>query len=172
MSKDPETGLEIDRGVTDEIFQETLEKLRDFSFKEGAARYQVQYLSQILRKPRGVSERACASRLQEINGYLRRFPGLDLNSPLADGEIVSILVTMIPLVWRRKMVNIDFEPLTKSLMDIIEYLEQLEVLEATEKKQNPKNSPSENETKESSKSKGAILHVWLEYNDNKEWLKS
>ena len=91
---------------------------------------------------------------------------------MADGEIISILVAMIPSAWRRKMVSINFETLTKSLMDAIEYLEPLEVLEATEKKQNPKNSPSENETKESSKSKGAILHVWLEYNDNKEWLKS
>ena len=153
MSKDPETGLEFDRGVTDETFKETLEKFRDFSFKKGAARYQVQYLRQNLRKPREVSVRACASRLQEINGYLRHFPGLDLNSPLADGEIISILVAMIPSAWRRKMVSINFEPLTKNLMDVIEYLEQLEVLEATEKKQNPKNSQSENKTKETSKSR-------------------
>ena len=85
---------------------------------------------------------------------MRHFPGPDLNSPLADGEIISILVAMIPLAWRRKMVSINFEPLTKSLMDVIEYLGQLEVLEATERKQNPKNSPSENKTKESSKSNG------------------
>ena len=153
MSKDPETGLEFDRGVTEETFKETLEKFRDFSFKKGAARYQVQYLRQNLRKPKEVSVRACASRLQEINGYLRHFPGPDLNSPLADGEIISILVAMIPSAWRRKMVSINFEPLTKNLMDVIEYLEQLEVLEATEKKQSPKNSQSENKTKESSKSR-------------------
>ena len=37
-------------------------------------------------------------------------------------------------------------------MDVIKYWESLEDLEATEKLQNPKNSPSENKTKDSSKS--------------------
>ena len=63
ISKDLNTGLEIDRGFTDEIVQETLEKFRDFSFKKGAVRYryQVQYLRQNLRKPRKVSVRACGT---------------------------------------------------------------------------------------------------------------
>ena len=44
MSKEPETGLEVDQGLTEETFKETLERSRDFSFKKGATRYQVQYL--------------------------------------------------------------------------------------------------------------------------------
>ena len=118
MSKDPETELEIDRGVTNETFQEILEKFREFSFKKGAAWYQVQSLRQSLRKPKEVSVQACAPRLQEINGYLRHFPGSDLKSPSADGEIISILVAMMASAWCRKMVNINFGPLIKSLMDV------------------------------------------------------
>ena len=34
MSKDPETGLEIDRGVTDETFQETLENSEIFLLRK------------------------------------------------------------------------------------------------------------------------------------------
>ena len=34
MTKDPETGLEIDRGVTDETFQETLKKLEIFLLRK------------------------------------------------------------------------------------------------------------------------------------------
>ena len=93
-------------------------------------------------------------RLQEINNYLSNFPGPDLNTPLAEGELISILIAMIPAVLRRKMVSINFEPLTKSINEVIEYLEQLEVLDATEKKQTQKKSEAENKTKEKSKSKG------------------
>ena len=112
------------------------------------------YLRQNLRKPKDVLVWACATRLQEINNYLSNFPGPDLNTPLAEGEIISILVAMIPAVWCRKMVSINFEPLTKSINEVIEYLEQLEVLDATEKKQTQKKSEAENKTKEKSKSKG------------------
>ena len=88
MNKDPKSGLEIERGVTDEIFQEILEKFRYFSFKKGDTRYRIQYLGQNLRKLREVSVRACELKLQEINDYLRHFPGPDLNCLLADGEIM------------------------------------------------------------------------------------
>ena len=67
--------------------------------------------------------------LQEINDYLRHFLWLELNSPFADGEIISILVAIIPSAWHRKTVSINFKPSPKSLTDVIEYLEHLERLE-------------------------------------------
>ena len=62
------------------------------------------------------------------NGYLKLFLGPDLNSPFVDDEIISILVAMIQTVWCRKMVSVYFEPLSKSLMEVIGYFELLEVL--------------------------------------------
>ena len=151
---DPNTGLKAPQGVIEETFLASLNRLRDYYFKKYAARYQVAYLRQNLRKPKEVSVRTCATRLQEINNYLSNFPGPDLNTPLAEGEIISILVAMIPSAWHRKMVSINFEPLTKKFIEVIEYLEQLEVLDATEKKQAQKKSEAENKSKEKSKGKG------------------
>ena len=51
----------------------------------------------------------------------------------ADGDLISILVAMVPSQWRRKMISINFEPLNKTMLEVIEYMEQLEVLEPTEK---------------------------------------
>ena len=70
-----DTTLATKRGITDDTFKEVLEKFRDYAFKKFAARYQVSYLRHSLRKPVGVTIRACAARLQEINNYLRHFPG-------------------------------------------------------------------------------------------------
>ena len=120
MSKDLETGLEVDQGITEESFKETLERHRELSFKKEVAQYQVQYLRYNLRKPKEVSVQACASMLQEINGYLKHFLGPDLNSTLAGGEIISILVAMAPTVWCMKMVSINLDSLTKTLMEVIE----------------------------------------------------
>ena len=154
MEKDKGKFVEITCRVTDETFLASLNRVRDYYFKKYAARYQVAYLRQNLRKPKEVSVRTCATRLQEINNYLLNFPGPDLNTPLAEGEIISILVAMIPSAWHRKMVSINFEPLTKKFIEVIEYLEQLEVLDATEKKQAQKKSEAENKSKEKSKGKG------------------
>ena len=128
------TAVATKRGVTEDTFKEVLEKFRDYAFKKFAARYQVSYLRHSLRKPVGVTIRACAARLQEINNYLKHFPGPDLNTPLADGDLISILVAMVPSQWRRKMISINFEPLNKTMLEVIEYMEQLEVLESTERK--------------------------------------
>ena len=62
---------------------------------------------------------------------------------------------MAPAQWRKSMVQINFEPMHKTLTEVVEYLERLEVLDATEKKKEPQkkgNDKSENKAK--SKSKG------------------
>ena len=141
------------RGITDDTFKEVLEKFRDYAFKKFAARYQVSYLRHSLRKPVGVTIRACAARLQEINNYLKHFPGPDLNTPLADGDLISILVAMVPSQWRRKMISINFEPLNKTMLEVIEYMEQLEVLESTEKKKDTKKTDKEKSENKTDKSK-------------------
>ena len=91
------------------------------SFKKGETQYQVSYLRQILMKPKKISVHAYVLILQEINGYLKYFYGPDLDSPLVHSEIISMLVAMILPARSRKMVSINFEPLSKTLMEVIEY---------------------------------------------------
>ena len=145
---------QVPMGVTEESYAMTISKFKATAFKKYAARYQVSYLRKSLRKPSSVTIRACSTRLEEINGLLKHFPGPE-NKPLSEGDLIEILVNMAPAQWRKSMVQINFEPMQKTLTEVVEYLERLEVLDATEKKndsQKKGNDKSENKTK--SKPKG------------------
>ena len=75
------------------------------------------------------------TRLQETNNKSKYFPGSDRNIiRLADGDLISILVYKLPSQCLRKMISINFEPLNKAMLEVIEYMELLETLESTEKK--------------------------------------
>ena len=73
------TSIAVPRGITKDSFKLTLDKFKNQVFKDFAARHQVNYLRQNLRKPVGVTARACAWRLQEISNYLEYFPEPDSN---------------------------------------------------------------------------------------------
>ena len=61
------------------------------------------------------------------------FLGLE-NKPLFKRDLVEILVNMVPSQWYKSIVQINFEPMQKTLTEREEYLECLEVLDATVKK--------------------------------------
>ena len=82
--------------------------------------------------------------LQKINNYLKYFLWTDLNTYLADGDLFSILVVIVPSQWQRKMISINFEPLNKNMLEVIAYMEQLEVLESLERKKVNKKRDKEN----------------------------
>ena len=120
-----DTGISTPRGVTEEALKMTLDQFKGLAFKDFAARHQVNYLRQNLRKPVGVTARACAGRLQEISNYLEYFPGPDSNVPLTKGDLINILNQMVPAQWRRSMISINFQPFTKSMTEVIEYMEKV-----------------------------------------------
>ena len=148
-----DTGIAAPRGVTEESLKMTLDKFKGLAFKDFAARHQVNYLRQNLRKPVGVTARACAGRLQEISNYLEYFPGPDSNVPLTEGDLINILNQMVPAQWRRSMISINFQPFTKSMTEVIEYMEKLEVLEATTKQPGNKKRDKEKSEDKTGKSK-------------------
>ena len=82
------------RGITDESYTMTMEKFKAKAFKKFAARRQVSYLHNNLRKPLAVSIRTCSTRLTEMNNYLRLFPGPDPNVPLGEGYLM-----ISPYIW-------------------------------------------------------------------------
>ena len=80
VASDSTNSIAETRGITEDSFKLTLDKFKDF-----AAKHQVNHLPQNLRKPVGVTTRACAGRLQEISNYLEYLPGPDSNVPLTEG---------------------------------------------------------------------------------------
>ena len=108
---------------------------------------------QNLRKPVGVTARACAGRLQEISNYLEYFLGPDSNVPLTEGDLINILNQMVPAQWRRSMISTNFQPFNKSMTEVIEYMEKLEVLEATNKQSGTKKNDKDKSEDKTGKSK-------------------
>ena len=144
------------RGITEESYTMTMEKFKAKAFKKFAARRQVAYLRNNLRKPLAVSVRSCSTRLTEMNNYLRLFPGPDSNVPLGEGDLIDILVRMVPTAWRESMMTANFEPMHHTLLEVVEYFEQLEVIESAKKArepQKPKKDKSENKDKSKGKTK-------------------
>ena len=142
------------RGVTEESYNMTMEKFKAKAFKKFAARRQVAYLRNNLRKPLAVNVRTCATRLTELNNYLGLFPGPDSNTPLGEGDLIDILVRMVPTVWRESMMTANFEPMHHTLLEVVEYFEQLEVIESVKKAREPQKSKKDkSEKKDQSKGK-------------------
>ena len=116
------TSIAAPRGITEDSFKLTLDKFKNQAFKDFAAKHQVNYLQQNLRKPVGVTARACAGKLQEISNYLEFSLGPHSNVPLTEGDLINILNQMVPAQWRRSMISINFQPFNKSMTEVIEYM--------------------------------------------------
>ena len=56
------------------------------------------------------------------------------NKPLSEVDLIEIMVNMAPTQWCKIIVQINFEPMQKSVTEEVEYLEYLEVTDATENK--------------------------------------
>ena len=144
------------RGVTEESYTMNMEKFNAKAFKTFAARRQVAYLRNNLRKPMAVSVRSCSAHLTDMNKCLRLFPGPDSNVPSGKGDLINILVCMVPTAWRESMMTANFEPMHHTLLEVVDYFEQLEVVESAKKArepQKPKKDKSENKDKSKGKSK-------------------
>ena len=89
-----------------------------------------------------------------MNNYLRLFPGPDSNVPLGEGDLIDILVRMLPTTWRESMMTANFEPMHHTLLEVVEYFEQLEVIESAKKAREPQKAKKDkSENKEQSKTK-------------------
>ena len=132
----------------------TMEKFKAKAFKKFAARRQVAYLRNNLRKTLTVSIRTCSTSLTEMNNYLRLFPGPDSNVPLGEGDLIDILVHMVHMAWHESMITVNFEPMHYTLMEIVEYFNQLEVIGSAKKPREPqKVTRGTPENKDQSKTK-------------------
>ena len=78
-----------------------------------------------------VTTRKCVGRLQEISNYLECFLGQDSDAPLTKGDLINIPNKMIPALGHGNLINMNFQPFNKTIIEVIEYMEKLVVLGAT-----------------------------------------
>ena len=92
-----------------------------------------------LVKPRSLSVDSMSSRLKIMNNHLQSFPLPD-NQSFSQGELIEIVLSMIPSFWLKSMATAGLEPREKTYEELIEHLEKLEVSipEEVGKKDKPK----------------------------------
>ena len=78
-----------------------------------------------LIKTKYLSVDTMSSRLKILNYYLTSFPSPD-NKSFSEGEMIEIVLSMLPAVWINSMTTAGLEPREKSYEDLIEHLEKLE----------------------------------------------
>jgi hypothetical protein len=92
--------------------------------KKHPGRKQVTYLRQSLQKPSDLALKIWAERLLEINRELKYFE--DRQGPLSDGDLIEIVVSVMPDEMTIKMRNHKWEPFEHSWLEVLEYYGQLE----------------------------------------------
>lgn len=129
------TGSQKDKETAENI-KIGLKKVAVTIFVESAAVNQKQYLRHELKKPNKLTARETASRLQQLNTWLKYYPasGNDATTEvtkLDETEIREIFFRLLPMAWRRKMdENVQFDRTKEGLRGLIEYAERLETSEA------------------------------------------
>lgn len=126
----------LDGNETVANFNVCLDAVRDQVFPSRAILLQKRYMRRFLRKPAGHTTREFAARLQEINGYLPKFPRVvEGEDPvkLPDDEVLDILEFGVPVSWQKAMLLQDFDPLRHDVKAFVAFCERLEQVESTEK---------------------------------------
>ena len=65
------------------------------------------------------------SRLKVLDNYLASLPLPD-NKLFSQGEMIEIVLSMLPAVWINSMITVSLEPRDKTYKELIEHLEKFE----------------------------------------------
>ena len=101
-----------------------LGKVRNRFIEKYNARKQKDHMRAGLLKPKSLSIDTMSSRLKILNNYLSDIPSPD-NKSFSQGEIIEIILSMLPAVWLSSMTASDLDLRENSYEDVIEHLEIL-----------------------------------------------
>lgn len=115
---------------TNTTYELCMDALARHVFPKRASQLQKRYMRRFIRKPADMSTRMFAARLQELNNYLPKFPttapGMPAPAKLEDDEIVDIMEFGVPRHWQQKMVEHDFDVMTSSIHEFIDFCDRME----------------------------------------------
>ena len=135
----------VKQGENSDTYKYCVGKTRQKFIKKYDARKQKAYMRSSLLKPKSLSVDGMSSRLKILNSYLSSFPSPD-NTSFSEGEMIEIVLNMLPAVWVNSMTTAGLEPREKSYEDLIEHLEKLESSlpeESIPRKDKKKDTPAE-----------------------------
>jgi hypothetical protein len=67
-----------------------------------------------------------AARLKVMNAYLPSFPSPE-NTSFQTGEMIDIILSMVPKEWIEKMITAKIEPRSMTIKELVDHLENLEL---------------------------------------------
>ena len=143
------TSVTAPRGFSNTAFRIATDKLKEHFFAKFAARKEKAYMRAGLKKPRDITVRQMSARLRVMNSYLSRFPPPE-NSSFSTGELIEIVIGMIPHSWVTSMISAGIEPREMTFSGLIDHLVNLEsTVSAAQTEERPakKQKSSENHNK-------------------------
>ena len=139
---------ELGTTETNNSYELCMDALARHVFPKRASQLQKRYMRRFVRKPAGMTTKQFAARLQELNAYLPKFPtampGQAAVGKLDDDEVVDIMEFGVPRSWQRKMVEHDFDVMTASIHDFVDFCDRMETIGAADEGQT-KNSVHKNQ---------------------------
>ena len=118
---------------------------------------QKRFMRRKMRKPYGMTTRQYVNHLQRINEselpYLPPFRGDDAS--FKSEEFKEIILFGIPNRWKKEMDKFDFDPFSKTVMELVEFCERMEASDDTgnEEKGNSNGSGSPKKKSKTSKAR-------------------
>ena len=85
-----------------------------------------------LRKPRDMTVREFAARLNEINEYLSDFPPSNENNKLPTDEEMDIAEFSNPATWQKTLIMYGFDPANHTIHKLVEFCKRIEFAEGNE----------------------------------------
>ena len=79
-----------------------------------------------LQKPSKVPVKMMTARLKVMNSYLPSFPSPE-NTSFSTGEMIDIILSMIPKHWIKMMITAKIEPRSMTVKELVDHLENLEM---------------------------------------------
>lgn len=156
----------LEAAETTNNFKVCMDAVAQNVFPARAVLAQKRFMRRKLRKPAGTGIRDFVARLVEMNNWLPKFPGADIEK-LPDDELAELLEFGVPNSWQKAMVLQNFNPTIHPLADFVEFCERLERIEAQEgnnptngggKRKKPEQKSENGKRKNSGGSKFCMLH--------------
>ncbi len=130
-------------------FDLALKSVIDMICPKGALANIKRALRRETRKPISMSLREYYQHLTRINyDELPLLPPFEADQGLSTDELIDIIIFGCPKSWSKEMEKQGFDPLTKSLIQVVDFLERIE---ATEDRPEPKSSGSKDSGKKKAK---------------------
>ena len=145
------TSVTAPRGYSNTAFKIATDKLKEQFFQKFAARKEKAYMRSGLKKPRDITVKQMSARLRVMNSYLSRFPPPE-NVSFSTGELIEIVIGMIPHSWVTSMMSAGIEPREMGYNELIDHLVNLESTVSASSPEDTNHNSKKKRSEKSSKS--------------------